>query len=230
MKAIPVGESELNLKSDTTKSLTTNLSLEEKLNNNEQSASNSKKLNFYNIFSRKKQLFLSVAGLIFGLTGVQIIYSQINSVNPRYVQLQKLLLDGKWKEADDETAQKMWEVAGREQERSLREEDFEKFPCEDLRTIDNLWVKYSKEHFGFSVQKRIWLSSDVNSDLGKFVDRVGWGWSQDHKIIFQDINLLRFDLATPEGQLPVAVTYDGGNLKTRQKYMSRIISCDLRGN
>ncbi len=230
MKTIPVVESELNLKSNTTKSLTTNLSLEEKLNKNEESASKYKRLNLYNIFSRKKRLFVIVAGLIFGLTGVQIIYSQINSVNPRYVQLQKLLSDGKWKEADDETAQKMWEVAGRQQERSLREEDFEKFPCEDLRIIDNLWVKYSKEHFGFSVQKDIWLSSDVNSDFEKFIARVGWGRSQDNKIIFKGLNLLNFDLAAPQGQLPVAVTYDGGSIKTRHKYMSRIIRCDLRGN
>lgn len=68
----------------------------------------------------------------------------------------------------------MWEVAGRQEERSLRAEDFEKFPCEDLHTIDTLWVKYSKEHFGFSVQRRIWRSSGVNSDLGKFVADVGW--------------------------------------------------------
>ncbi|WP_375495685.1 GUN4 domain-containing protein [uncultured Nostoc sp.] len=173
---------------------------------------------------------MGVAGLILGLAGVQIIYSQITSLNPRYVQLQKLLSDQKWKEADDETAQKMWEVAGRQQERSLREEDFEKFPCEDLRTIDNLWVKYSKEHFGFSVQRHIWESADVNSDFDKFIARVGWGITQDNKITIYGLNLLSFDLTIPKGQLPVAVTYDGGNITTRKKYMSRIISCDIGAN
>ena len=33
-----------------------------------------------------------------------------------------------------------------------------RFPCEDLRTIDQLWVKYSNRHFGFCVQKHIYQS------------------------------------------------------------------------
>jgi hypothetical protein len=37
-------------------------------------------------------------------------------------------------------------------------ESIEKFPCTDLGTIDQLWVKYSYGRFGFSVQKRIWES------------------------------------------------------------------------
>ena len=212
-----------------TEFLTANLSLEQKLNNNQQSASNYQ-FNFRNIAQRKNKLLVSLVGLIFGLAGIQIIYSQITSLNPRYVQLQKLLSDGKWKEADDETAQKMWEVISRQEERSFREEDFEKFPCEDLQTIDNLWVKYSKKHFGFSVQKHIWQSPDVNSDFNKFIARVGWSMSEDNKIIFKGLNLLNFDLTAPEGQLPVAVTYDGGNVRTRKKYMSRIISCDIGAN
>ncbi|MHC5718883.1 MAG: GUN4 domain-containing protein, partial [Nostoc sp.] len=176
-------------------------------------------LNFGNIALIKNKLLLGLTVLIFGLAGVQIIYSQITSINPRYIQLQKLLSERKWKEADDETAQKMWEVAGRQQERSLREEDFEKFPCEDLQTIDNLWVKYSKEYFGLSVQKHIWQSPEVNSDFDKFIARVGWGMRQDNTntIIFKGLNLLSFDLTVPKGQLPVAVTYDGGNVITRQK-------------
>ncbi|CCQ59603.1 GUN4 domain-containing protein, partial [Crocosphaera watsonii] len=31
------------------------------------------------------------------------------------------------------------------------------FPCEDLRIIDQLWVKYSNGQFGFSVQKQIYM-------------------------------------------------------------------------
>ncbi|MEH2413769.1 caspase, EACC1-associated type [Nostoc sp.] len=215
--------------STSTEFLRRNLTLEDKLNNNQQSAPNYN-LNFRNIAQIKNKLLVGLAGLIFGLASVQIIYSQITSLNPRYVQLQKLLSDGKWKEADDETAQKMWEVAGRQEERSLTEEDFEKFPCEDLQTIDNLWVKYSKKHFGFSVQKHIWQSPDVNSDFDKFIARIGWSMSYDNKIIFKRLNLLNFDLTAPKGQLPVAVTYNGGNVITCKKYMSRIISCDIGGN
>ncbi|MFM6452435.1 MAG: GUN4 domain-containing protein, partial [Planktothrix sp.] len=47
-----------------------------------------------------------------------------------YDQLEQLLKAGKWKEADQETANKMLEVAGRTQERRLRDEDINNFPCE----------------------------------------------------------------------------------------------------
>src|SRR4028118_803729 len=73
----------------------------------------------------------------------------------------------------------MLKVAGREKERWLNTESIEKFPCEDLRTIDQLWVKYSNGHFGFSVQKRIYQSLGGTSKynyklLEAFGDRVGW--------------------------------------------------------
>ncbi|MGL6136286.1 MAG: protein kinase domain-containing protein, partial [Planktothrix sp.] len=54
-----------------------------------------------------------------------------------YHQLEQLLKAGNWKEADEETAKKMLEVAGRTLEGwLLRVEDIDNFPCEDLRTID----------------------------------------------------------------------------------------------
>ena len=78
-------------------------------------------------------------------------------VPARYHKLRDLLAAGEWKEADRETARVMLQVASREKEGWLRVEDRENFPCEDLRAIDKLWVKYSNGRFGFSVQKRIWL-------------------------------------------------------------------------
>ncbi|MGD1807051.1 GUN4 domain-containing protein [Dapis sp. BLCC M126] len=75
-----------------------------------------------------------------------------------YTELKKLLSEGEWKEADEKTARCMLQVAGREKEGWLRVEDIDKFPCIDLRTIDQLWVKYSDGKFGFSVQKEIYQS------------------------------------------------------------------------
>ncbi|MBU7583756.1 MAG: GUN4 domain-containing protein [Nostoc sp. TH1S01] len=63
-----------------------------------------------------------------------------------------------WREADEETFKLMLKVAGREQQGYLGLEDIRNFPCEDLRIIDKLWVDYSNGHFGFSVQKEIYLS------------------------------------------------------------------------
>ncbi|MFM6623822.1 MAG: GUN4 domain-containing protein, partial [Dolichospermum sp.] len=73
-----------------------------------------------------------------------------------YRKLRDLLAAGKWKEADEETRQVMLAVAKRERERWLNVESIDNFPCADLRTIDQLWVKYSDGRFGFSVQKRIY--------------------------------------------------------------------------
>ena len=96
-----------------------------------------------------------------------------------YTELNRLLSEGKWKEADGETARCMLQVAGRVEEGSLREEDIEKFPCIDLRTIDQLWVKYSNAKFGFSVQKKIYQNlggtREYNDEVWEaFCNEVGW--------------------------------------------------------
>ena len=82
----------------------------------------------------------------------------VSAVGMDYINLQNLLAAKKWKEADKETARVMLKVAGREKEGWLNMESIEKFPCEDLCTIDQLWIKYSNGRFGFSVQKRIYRS------------------------------------------------------------------------
>ncbi|GGA20503.1 GUN4 domain-containing protein [Okeania sp. KiyG1] len=94
-----------------------------------------------------------------------------------YTKLKRLLSEGKWKEADEETARCMLQVAGREE--ALYEEDIENFPCTDLRTIDQLWVKYSNGKFGFSVQKKIYQSLGGTRKYDKkvfeaFGNKVGW--------------------------------------------------------
>ncbi len=96
-----------------------------------------------------------------------------------YTKLRELLAAGKWKEADEETAKRMLEVANREEEGWLRVEDIDNFPCEDLRTINQLWVKYSNGRFGFSVQKEIYLgiggTREYNGEIWKkFCEQVGW--------------------------------------------------------
>ena len=120
-----------------------------------------------------------------------------------YRQLEQLLKAGSWEEADQETANKMYEVVGRTKERLLWVTDIDNFPCEDLRTIDQLWVKYSNGRFGFSVQKRIHQSlggtrsydSKVWERFGAQVGwRVGGSWLE-----YKD---LKFNQTAPVGHLP----------------------------
>ncbi|ACC83944.1 caspase, EACC1-associated type [Nostoc punctiforme] len=96
-----------------------------------------------------------------------------------YTRLHDLLKAGKWKEADQETLAVMLKATGREKDGWLSSESIENFPCTDLRTIDQLWVKYSNGRFGFSVQKRIWES--VGRDYDKFGDRISW--RKDEKVV-----------------------------------------------
>ena len=128
------------------------------------------------------------------------------SVNIDYSNLRDLLKAGKWKEADEETARVMLAVAKRKKQGWLDVKSIDNLPCEDLRTIDQLWVKYSDGKFGFSVQKKIYQSlggtREYNSDIWKkFGDKVGWRKGGDW-LRYRDITS---DLTALEGHFPVMV-------------------------
>ncbi len=95
-----------------------------------------------------------------------------------YTKLRDLLKACEWHEANQETLKLMLEVAGQTVRGYLIPDDLENFPCEDLLTIDNLWVTASNGHFGFSVQKKIWEKCgspmSYNKDYKKFMEAVGW--------------------------------------------------------
>jgi len=118
-----------------------------------------------------------------------------------YRQLRDFLKAGQWKEADQETLAVMLEATGREEEGWLSTECIENFPCTDLRTIDQLWVKYSGGRFGFSVQKRIWES--VGEDYQEFGARVGWRKAMFWNNSWLYYNELTFSTNAPQGHLPV---------------------------
>jgi hypothetical protein len=100
--------------------------------------------------------------------------------NPLFQQLETYLKNGQWREADQETTRLMLLIAKREDEGYLDVESIKKFPCEELRTIDKLWVDYSNGKFGFSVQKKVWIAcggvpGKYDYDVyKKFADQVGW--------------------------------------------------------
>ncbi|MEC4817266.1 MAG: GUN4 domain-containing protein, partial [Scytonema sp. PMC 1069.18] len=102
----------------------------------------------------------------------QELSKAVNDRNVDYTRLRDFLKAGQWKKADEETLAVMLKASGRDKVGWLNTESIENFPCTDLATIDKLWVEYSNGRFGFSVQKRIWLS--VGKDVGKFGDAIGW--------------------------------------------------------
>ncbi|MEG5019026.1 MULTISPECIES: GUN4 domain-containing protein [unclassified Microcoleus] len=123
----------------------------------------------------------------------------ISAVGVDYSNLRNLLAAQKWKEADEETVYKLKEVLGREHPADILLADIKGFFCEDLLTIDQLWLKYSKGRFGLSVQKRIW--EILYKDWNMLGDRVGW--RADGKWMYRDE--LTYNLNAPPGHLPVNI-------------------------
>lgn len=148
-----------------------------------------------------------------------------------YTNLRDLLAAKKWQDADKETARVMLKVAGREKEGWLDRESIEKFPCDDLRTIDQLWLKYSNGDFGLSVQKRIYQSLGGTSEYDtevweRFGDRVGWR----KKNSWRYYDPLTFSEKTPEACLPcrgVGVGWGVGRGSWFSFLVSRLARCNI---
>ncbi|MDJ0528395.1 MAG: GUN4 domain-containing protein [Microcystis sp. M53600_WE12] len=142
-----------------------------------------------------------------------------------YRNLEDLLKRQQWKEADEETANLVRKVTNRVKD-WLRDEDIQKFPCEDLRTIDQLWVYYSNGKFGFSVQGQIYREiggmeeyNERNWDIfGSLV-----GWQKNNSWNWQDIN---YSLQAPQGHLPlIRYGYKGEGSYIIYHLTSRIFVC-----
>ena len=150
-----------------------------------------------------------------------------SDVGMNYSKLRDYLAQGKWEEADFETTRVMLAVAKREKEGWLDEKSIDNFPCEDLRTIDQLWVKYSDGKFGFSIQKRIYQgfggTRKYNSEIWRqFGDKVGWIKGGDW-LYYKNIT---FDKKAPEGHLPMLV-WGLGAWKFLPVLFSRVETCRL---
>lgn len=103
-----------------------------------------------------------------------------------------------------ETVRCMLKVAERQSKGYLDVEDIENFPCIDLRTIDQLWVKCSDGKFGFSVQKKIYQGLGGTKEYDrevwkKFGDKVGWRKGDK----WLSYNELTFSSTHYTGHLPV---------------------------
>ncbi|NEP56870.1 MAG: hypothetical protein F6K31_07560 [Symploca sp. SIO2G7] len=112
-----------------------------------------------------------------------------------YQGLRELLQQQEWYKADKRTAELVNDMC----------DNLKEFPCEDLRTLDRLWVAASGGKFGFSVQKKIWLelgltNQDIKEeDVEEFADAVGWRF-RERQIFYRKIP---FNLSTaPNGYFP----------------------------
>jgi serine/threonine-protein kinase len=143
----------------------------------------------------------------------------VASVKPDFTQLKNMLTAGQWKTADQETSSVMQSIAGKTGQ-TLGIEDIEQFPCQDLVTINQLWVQASKGQFGFSTQQRLWQSlagkpgTETFAAYKSFSNQVGWtiqySWGEVGWKKYPD---LTFAANAPIGHLPVGIYFGQDGLR-----------------
>jgi tetratricopeptide (TPR) repeat protein len=181
-----------------------------------------------------------------------------SSVGIDYSELKKLLGDKEWKKADRETARIMCSAAQLavlalpEDEREeisvdpdqpfteLNENIIKKFPCDDLNTIDKLWLEHSEGKFGFSIQKEIYQSfggtQEFNGEIrDKFGNQTGWRVREKNdKYSWRRSDQFEYDFEkAPRGHLPSclwAAKEDGWFSNRRDRLIAlfaRIDACSI---
>ena len=118
-----------------------------------------------------------------------------------YQSLQQLLAQQDFQGADVVTLQKMCELAGTAavERKWIYFTEVVNLPVTDLTTLNRLWLMSSAGKFGFSVQRRIWLSA--GKDYTKLWHKIGWksgnSWTRYPKEF-------TWDISAPEGHLPLS--------------------------
>lgn len=117
-----------------------------------------------------------------------------------YQPLQELLMNQNFKEADKLTQIQLCQLAGLDvnQRKWLYFTDISNVPADDLFTVDMLWRLYSRGKFGFSVQRKIWLSNNCNWE--KLWNGIGWKKEGMHCRYPDDF---MWTIEAPKGHLPL---------------------------
>ncbi|QYO63385.1 GUN4 domain-containing protein [Leptolyngbya sp. 7M] len=121
--------------------------------------------------------------------------------NIDFTNLVDLLATNRWKIANYETKRLLLQTVGEVgEEAGFTYELLEQISCTDLSTVDQLWLKYSKGHFGFSIQKLLY--DEVGQSCSRLGDQVGWRKNGEWLICLDD---LFYSLNAPTGHLPFLV-------------------------
>ena len=149
----------------------------------------------------------------------------------RYRNLQQYLASGNWFEADKETINIILAVAGKSTE-ELSPEDIRSFPCNAIATIDQLWLKYSQNRFGFSVQLGIYQSLGGNLDTileqdRKLIEKWGEkvGWRENNR--WRKCDELDYSLNATQGCHPSRWWNSPYGSKMTNFFLARLIACEL---
>jgi serine/threonine protein kinase len=144
-----------------------------------------------------------------------------------YKDLEKLLANKEFEEADAETLEIMLALTHRQKKGWLDIEDIKNFPCSDLEKINKLWRHYSNQRFGLTAQEWIWID-ELGGETGvydpeladKFGDLVGWRvngkWYQD----------ISYNLSAKPAHLPYKINVRGWDIAIPY-WAERLESCNI---
>jgi len=157
---------------------------------------------------KERRLRWTAQQVLDALHGSQSSFNELKSEkNIDYQPLEFLLSQGKWREADEKTADLILEGIGYRNWDDVYSDNLLNFPKTDLRTMDQLWLNYSRGKFGFSIQKKIWL--ECGGQVGKydyetysqFAKQVGWRQAGNWLRYYQ----INFSIDAPFAHLPCVI-------------------------
>ncbi|MEH2089762.1 AAA-like domain-containing protein [Nostoc sp.] len=173
---------------------------------------------------------------------------KLDSSNPVYAEslkehllneLDYLMQQQRWREANLKNGEFIFYSAGKEEQGSLDLTDIRNFNCKDLKQLDTLWVNNSKGYFGYSVQKKIYLSKKISLDFNweervkigndkrynDFTKSVGWKGQDGEWLGYEELpmNLSGAGRVSMKGELPVGDR--GENLVIMRGIFLRLETC-----
>ncbi len=132
--------------------------------------------------------------------------SAVSEVEVNERELQKALERKDWRTADWLTMQFMLKVANRQEQGWLSKADVDRFPCNELQTLDAFWASYSDGRFGFSAQQSIW--ERMGGRPGQYDAKIAIAFGQivqwHNGKTWNAYNQLHFRDPRPNGFLPAS--------------------------
>ena len=205
------------------------------------SADNQSRVESPHLENQLNQLSNQLAQIQQQLTQLQNLPAQVNQIQQqllrvadvyRYEKLQSFLAAGKWSEADTETINLIISLAQQLELELIRPEDIQHIACSELQVIDRLWLNYSNNRFGFSVQVKFYqelggsLESTIEQD-NQLIERWGerLGWRKDGRWL--KCRDLDYSLNAPEGCHPSRWWNSPYGSKMTNYFLARLLNCQL---
>ena len=127
-------------------------------------------------------------------------FNTYSEIDINYAELQLMLVEQKFEEADRLTSSYLRKLAGKLAEKRgyVFYSEVKNMPSKDLQTIDRLWNIYSTGRFGFSIQAKILKSVGLRYE--SLWPKIGW---KTDGLWTRYPNSFCWSLKAPDGHMPL---------------------------